>query len=221
MSACSLVLQLEVYPRHVTNYMQANEPKSLLIRVNLHAYSISSKNVHIFTYFLNRMQNTKQYCSRSSLSHSWNRLIYKLFIVSPNTASKISKQNLSGAVLPYKDDIKVIFLNNDPLKHISKWYWSRGRQTVAWSSQIAIILSLIFSPCIFPVKTESHCMRIICKLVYKQWSFCQDLTKMLMFCDWLSETKLIIVLGSFLRKTISIVLLSFIVIINLPRGWIV
>ena len=37
----------------------------------------------------------------------------------------------------------------------------------------------------------------------------KDLPKMLMFCD------------SFFRKTISIVLLSFIVIINQPRAWIV
>ena len=40
-------------------------------------------------------------------------------------------------------------------------------------------------------------------------------------CDWLSETKMIIVRDSFFRKTISIVLLSFIVIINQPRAWIV
>ena len=45
--------------------------------------------------------------------------------------------------------------------------------------------------------------------------------KMIMFCDWLSETKMIIVCDSFFRKTISIVLLSFIVIINQPRAWIV
>jgi hypothetical protein len=47
---------------------------------------------------------------------------------------------------------------------------------------------------------------------------------MIMFCDWLSETsetKMIIVRDSFFRKTISIVLLSFIVIINQPRAWIV
>jgi hypothetical protein len=49
----------------------------------------------------------------------------------------------------------------------------------------------------------------------------KDLPKMLMFYDWLSETKMIIVRDSFFRKTISIVLLSFIVIINQPRGWIV
>jgi hypothetical protein len=49
----------------------------------------------------------------------------------------------------------------------------------------------------------------------------KDLPKMLMFYDWLSETKIIIVRDSFFRKTISIVLLSFIVIINQPRGWIV
>ena len=44
---------------------------------------------------------------------------------------------------------------------------------------------------------------------------------MLMFYDWLSETKTIIVRDSFFRKTISIVLLSFIVIINQLRAWIV
>jgi hypothetical protein len=57
----------------------------------------------------------------------------------------------------------------------------------------------------------------------------KDLHKMLMFCDWLSETKMITVRDSFFRKTFfrktfyrsSIVLLSFIVIINQPRGWIV
>jgi hypothetical protein len=33
----------------------------------------------------------------------------------------------------------------------------------------------------------------------------EDLPKMLMFCDWLSETKMIIVRDSFFRKTIYIV----------------
>ena len=33
----------------------------------------------------------------------------------------------------------------------------------------------------------------------------KDLPKMLMFCDWLSETKTIIVRDSFFRKTISTV----------------
>jgi hypothetical protein len=47
------------------------------------------------------------------------------------------------------------------------------------------------------------------------------LQKMIKFCDWLSETKMIIVRDSFFRKTFSIVLLSFIAIINQPRAWIV
>jgi hypothetical protein len=55
----------------------------------------------------------------------------------------------------------------------------------------------------------------------KQTNPDEDLPKMLMFCDWLSETKMIIVRDSFFRKTICIVLSSFIVIINQPRGWIV
>jgi hypothetical protein len=49
----------------------------------------------------------------------------------------------------------------------------------------------------------------------------KDLPKMIMFCDWLSETKMIIVRDSLFRKTISIVLLSCIVIINQPRAWMV
>jgi hypothetical protein len=51
--ACTLVLQLKVYPMHVTNYMEANELKSPLVSSNLHsAYSISCKikytHFHIF-----------------------------------------------------------------------------------------------------------------------------------------------------------------------------
>jgi hypothetical protein len=65
----------------------------------------------------------------------------------------------------------------------------------------------------------------ICVESLKENNLGKDLPKMIMFrvrvCDWLSETKMIIVRDSFFRKTISIVLLSFIVIINQPRAWIV
>jgi hypothetical protein len=44
----------------------------------------------------------------------------------------------------------------------------------------------------------------------------KDLPKMILFCDWLSERKMIIV-----RDLFFIVLLSFIVIINQPRAWII
>jgi hypothetical protein len=57
------------------------------------------------------------------------------------------------------------------------------------------------------------------RLVTSQLASGKDLPKMIMFCDWLSETKIIIVRDSFFRKTIS--LLSFIVIINQPRARIV
>jgi hypothetical protein len=54
-----------------------------------------------FTHFhivLNRMQNTKQYCSRSSLSHSGNRLLYKLLIVSPKSVKNLKTKSLGGSL---------------------------------------------------------------------------------------------------------------------------
>ena len=57
----------------------------------------------------------------------------------------------------------------------------------------------------------AHVYVNLCKVIFgKQLG--KDLRKMIMFCDWLSETKMIIVCDSFFRKTISIVLVSFIVI---------
>jgi hypothetical protein len=107
--------------------------------------TITCKHIHIFTYLLNRMQNTKHYCSRAGPSHSWNRLIYKLLIVSPNSAKNLNTKSLGSSLTIQRWHIKVIFLNTTwPLgeipdrnkichRNISKWmlYWSRGRQTVA------------------------------------------------------------------------------------------
>jgi hypothetical protein len=95
---------------------------------------------------LNRMQNTKHCCSRASPSHSWNRLIYKLLIVSPNSAKNLNTKSLGSSLTIQRWHIKVIFVNTTwPLgeipdrnkichRNISKWmlYWSRrATQTVA------------------------------------------------------------------------------------------
>ena len=49
-------------------------------------------------------------------------------------------------------------------------------------------------------------MKINIILKWETWG--KDLPKMIMFCDWLSETEIIFVRDSFFRKTISIVLYS-------------
>jgi hypothetical protein len=112
MYTCStLLLQLKVFPMHFTNYIQANELKSPLMSPNLHAaYSITCKNIHIFKYFLNRMQNTKRYCSRTSFLHSWYRLLNTScpFKQRQKSQNKIARQQF---ITIYEGDIKMIFLN--------------------------------------------------------------------------------------------------------------